>query len=68
MAGTGPMTPIGRVAADETRQRRTAGECVSGLELSKVVKRFGEVTVVLQIDLAVDDGELVVLLGESGCG
>ena len=41
---------------------------MSGLELRNVVKRFGEVTVVQQMDLAIGDGEFVVLLGESGCG
>jgi len=41
---------------------------MSGLELNNVVKRFGEVTVVQQMDLAIGDGEFVVLLGESGCG
>jgi ABC-type sugar transport system ATPase subunit len=39
-----------------------------GLQLKNVVKRFGEVTVVQQMDLAVNDGEFLVLLGESGCG
>ena len=39
-----------------------------GLELQNVVKRFGEVTVVQQLDLAVATGEFLVLLGESGCG
>ncbi len=39
-----------------------------GLELQNVVKRFGDVTVVQQLDLAVTSGEFVVLLGESGCG
>jgi ABC-type sugar transport system ATPase subunit len=41
---------------------------MAGLELRSVVKRFGEVTVVQQLDLAVREGEFVVLLGESGCG
>jgi len=39
-----------------------------GLELRGIVKRFGEVTVVTQLDLTVAEGEFVVLLGESGCG
>ncbi len=39
-----------------------------GLELRRIVKRFGEVTVVTQLDLTVAEGEFVVLLGESGCG
>jgi len=41
---------------------------MAGLELSNVAKRFGDVTVVQQLDLAVHEGEFVVLLGESGCG
>jgi ABC-type sugar transport system ATPase subunit len=41
---------------------------MAGLELHNVVKRFGDVTVVQQLDLAVAEGEFVVLLGESGCG
>ena len=38
------------------------------LELRNLVKRFGTVTVVQQLDLDVAPGEFVVLLGESGCG
>ncbi len=41
---------------------------MSGLQLRNVVKRFGDVTVVQQMDLSVHDGEFLVLLGESGCG
>jgi ABC-type sugar transport system ATPase subunit len=41
---------------------------MAGLELNNVVKRFGDVTVVQQMTLSVNEGEFVVLLGESGCG
>ncbi|MCA0243414.1 MAG: sn-glycerol-3-phosphate ABC transporter ATP-binding protein UgpC [Proteobacteria bacterium] len=41
---------------------------MADLRLDHLVKRFGAVTVVQQLDLAVAGGEFVVLLGESGCG
>ena len=40
----------------------------TGLQLQGVGKRFGDVRVVQELDLAVHQGEFVVLLGESGCG
>jgi ABC-type sugar transport system ATPase subunit len=41
---------------------------MSGLELNNLVKRFGSITVVQKMNLAVREGEFMVLLGESGCG
>lgn len=40
----------------------------NGLQLTGVSKRFGEVRVVQDLDLTVNHGEFLVLLGESGCG
>jgi multiple sugar transport system ATP-binding protein len=41
---------------------------MASLQLRKVVKRFGETTVIPAIDLDVKDGEFVVFVGPSGCG
>lgn len=38
------------------------------LELRKLTKRFGSVVAVDGADLLVNDGELMVIVGESGCG
>jgi multiple sugar transport system ATP-binding protein len=38
------------------------------VELRRLVKRFGAVEAVKGIDLAIADGEFVVLVGPSGCG
>ncbi|MEV6765952.1 ABC transporter ATP-binding protein [Streptomyces sp. NPDC051105] len=40
----------------------------TGAAVEKVVRRFGERVVLDQLDLAIADEELVVLLGPSGCG
>lgn len=38
------------------------------IELSHVTKRYGETVAVDDLSLAINDGELAVLLGPSGCG
>jgi spermidine/putrescine transport system ATP-binding protein len=38
------------------------------LDLIKLTKRFGDLTAVDSIDLSVADGEMIALLGGSGCG
>ena len=38
------------------------------LRLEKFTKRFGDVTVIQDMDLTVNSGEMIALLGPSGCG
>jgi multiple sugar transport system ATP-binding protein len=38
------------------------------VEFKKLVKRYGAIEVVHAIDLAIQDGEFIVLVGPSGCG
>src|SRR5258707_11887384 len=40
----------------------------AGVELQEITKRFGEVTAVDGVTLAVPAGELFSLVGPSGCG
>jgi len=41
---------------------------MAGLELSHIVKDFGAVNVIRDVNLSVADGEFVVFVGPSGCG
>ena len=41
---------------------------MSGLNLSKVIKRYGSTQVIHGIDLTIEDGEFCVFVGPSGCG
>ena len=41
---------------------------MSGLQLSNITKKFGQVTAVQDINLDIPDGKFVSFLGPSGCG
>ncbi|MFM8212677.1 MAG: ATP-binding cassette domain-containing protein, partial [Actinomycetes bacterium] len=46
----------------------TVAQKGSLVELSNLVRRFGEVTALDGLNLTIQPGELVALLGPSGCG
>ena len=41
---------------------------MAGLQIERVVKRFGAVEVIHGVSIDIEDGEFVVLVGPSGCG
>src|SRR5258706_5396962 len=49
-------------------RRRAAATIASRLTLDKVTRRFGRMAALTEIDLDVAPGEIVALLGHSGCG
>ena len=47
---------------------RDARQDTRHVELRGVSKRFGDLTVIQNVDLSVGKGEFCALLGPSGCG
>ena len=50
------------------RRRRAAATIASRLTLEQVSRSFGPTAAVIDVDLDVAPGEVVALLGHSGCG
>ena len=59
---------IASILPSQRRRRRAAATIASRLTLEKVTRRFGSVAALSGIDLDVSPGEIVSLLGHSGCG
>ena len=55
-------------AVPRSRRRRAAATIAARLTLEGVTRRFGRVTALEAIDLDIAPGEIVSLLGHSGCG
>ena len=55
-------------AVSTVRRRRATATFASRLSLSSVTRRFGETVALDTVDLVVEPGEVVSLLGHSGCG
>ena len=61
-----------RGSRDERRGRdkreRAAAAAAPHVELRRVTKRYGAVTAITDLSLAVENGSFTALLGPSGCG
>jgi ABC-type Fe3+/spermidine/putrescine transport system ATPase subunit len=63
------VTAIRGAGRGERDGERSEGGGMAEIVLSKVSKRFADGTLAVDgVDLAISDGEFVILVGPSGCG
>jgi len=68
-----PSSPSGAIAppVGPRSAMRPPGRASSGptmIEMANIVQRFGNQLVLRDISFAVEEGETLVIIGESGCG
>src|SRR5215204_1369866 len=59
---------ISALPSPRMRRRRAAATIAARLTLEGVTRRFGKLTALDRVDLDIAPGEVVSLLGHSGCG
>ncbi|KVN03339.1 MULTISPECIES: ATP-binding cassette domain-containing protein [unclassified Burkholderia] len=59
---------FGRAPRDDADARRVAGAGDASVRLTRVSKRYGERAVLADVDLAIERGSFVSIVGRSGCG
>src|SRR5215468_5260126 len=60
--------PAGALQRGARKGRVTGGAFMASVAIRDVRKAFGAAQVIHGVDIAIDDGEFVVLVGPSGCG
>jgi ABC-type glutathione transport system ATPase component len=66
--GFAKLNPSTFLSDADIERRREGLRPMAKVEFRHVAKRFGEVEVIPDLDLTIEDGEFVALLGPSGCG
>ena len=67
-AGSSPRASFEAIERDETGPRRLSGAAIAMLPVSDIHAAYGSVPVLTGVDLALQEGEVLGLLGRNGVG